>query len=458
VIDVPAQPAVVAERRGALPVSERRLLLASLDLVAVAVAFVAAFNVRTSVARDAGFYIPRLGTVIVCGLWLVAAQIADAYDLRTAVSTRATARVLLTALSMCFGGLLLTFLIVPYRITRPTLVLWLPFAAITLFAGRYLYRRIFAGSFFAGRIALVTSSEALETVWPEVSRNLGGLYRVVGLVDPSRADSGQRLRTVVEQRKVDQIVLGVRDEVSRDLFRDVLGCHDKGVTVRSLADLYEELTGRLLLDQLGHTWLMSLPMRSNTSRLYASVKRGVDVITGAVGLVLFAVILLPIATLIKLEDRGPVFHRQKRVGKYGHTFTLIKLRTMRASTEAALVWAEKADPRITLIGRVLRKLHIDELPQAWNVLVGDMSLVGPRPEQPHYVEELRQQIDFYNTRLTVRPGLTGWAQVNHGYGSGVDGARVKLSYDLYYVKHQSVSLDLLILARTFLAVLSLKGT
>jgi exopolysaccharide biosynthesis polyprenyl glycosylphosphotransferase len=457
VIDVPAQQAAAVERRGALPVSERRLILAALDLVAVSVAFIAAFNVRTAVVRESGFYVPRLGTVIVCGLYLVCAQVAGAYDMRAAVSTRGTLRVLGTSLSLCFGGLLLTFLIVPYRITRPTLVLWLPFAAVTLFAGRALYRRVFAGSFFAGRVALVTPGEALKTVWPEVSHNLGGMYRVVGLVDPAREDSGDRLRRLVADRKVDQIVLCVRDEVSRDLFRDLLACHDKGVTVRSLADLYEELTGRLLLDQLGHTWLMSLPMRNQTSRLYATAKRFVDVVTATLGLVALAAIILPVALLTKIADRGPVFYRQPRVGKFGHVFTLIKLRTMRTGQDDTLTWAEKVDPRVTRLGRVLRKLHLDELPQAWNVLRGDMSLVGPRPEQPHYVEELRKDIDFYSTRLTVRPGLTGWAQVNHGYGSGLDGARVKLSYDLYYVKRQSVSLDLLILARTFLAVLSLNG-
>jgi lipopolysaccharide/colanic/teichoic acid biosynthesis glycosyltransferase len=130
---------------------------------------------------------------------------------------------------------------------------------------------------------------------------------------------------------------------------------------------------------------------------------------------------------------------------------------MRHQPGEATAWTEAGDRRITLVGHLLRRLHVDELPQALAILRGQMSLIGPRPEQPQYVDRLRSEIDFYNTRLTVRPGLTGWAQVNHGYGSSVDDARVKLSYDLFYVKHQSLSLDLIIVARTFMAVLSLSG-
>jgi lipopolysaccharide/colanic/teichoic acid biosynthesis glycosyltransferase len=227
--------------------------------------------------------------------------------------------------------------------------------------------------------------------------------------------------------------------------------------VRSLADLYEELTGRLLLDQLGHAWLISLPMRSETSRVYSAAKRGVDVLAGLAGMLVLAAVFLPVAAVIKLEDRGPVFHRQPRVGKYGRIFQLSKLRTMRHDDDDATPWTEHGDARVTRIGRVVRKLHVDELPQMWSILRGEMSLIGPRPEQPQYVEKLQSEIYFYNTRLTVAPGLTGWAQVNYGYGAGVEGARVKLSYDLYYVKRQSLSLDLLIAARTVMAVLTLGG-
>jgi lipopolysaccharide/colanic/teichoic acid biosynthesis glycosyltransferase len=182
-----------------------------------------------------------------------------------------------------------------------------------------------------------------------------------------------------------------------------------------------------------------------------------DIAAASAGLLVLAV-LLPFAWLaIVVEDRGPLLYRQTRLGKYSRPFTILKLRTMRMTPETDQRQTDAGDHRITRVGAILRKLHIDELPQAWNILRGDMSVIGPRPEQPAYVALLQQSIDFYNTRLSVRPGLTGWAQVNSGYDDGVRGAHTKLSYDLYYIKRQSAALDLLILARTVFAVLSLGG-
>jgi lipopolysaccharide/colanic/teichoic acid biosynthesis glycosyltransferase len=348
------------------------------------------------------------------------------------------------------------FLIVPYQITRPTIIIWAPLAGVLVMAERLLYGRLLAASSPAARIALVADRDALTRVWPEVKGHIRGLYQVAAVVNPRREGCTQKLCEVVERREIGEVVLGLRDDIDRDLFRGILACHDAGIRVRSLADLYEELTGRLLLDQLGHSWLIGLPMRSQTSHLYAALKRSLDVLVAIPALILLGVLVLPLSVIIKL-DGGPVFHRQARIGKHGHPFTVVKLRTMRHHLIGPTTWTEAGDRRVTLVGRILRRVHLDELPQAWSILRGQMSLIGPRPEQPQYVERLRTEIDFYNTRLTVRPGLTGWAQVNCGYGSSVDDARVKLSYDLYYVKHQSLSLDLIILARTVMAVLSLSG-
>jgi lipopolysaccharide/colanic/teichoic acid biosynthesis glycosyltransferase len=280
-------------------------------------------------------------------------------------------------------------------------------------------------------------------------------YNVLGSVDPNGPDAVAKLQDLVGESTSTQIILGARDDIDRALFRALLGFHERGLAVRSLADIYEELTGRTLLDQLGHSWLMSLPMRSQTSRPYAAFKRCVDIVAGFFALLVLAIVIIPAGLLIKLTSRGPLFHRQRRIGKYGHVFQIVKLRTMRVSDSKQ--WTEQSDSRVTAVGRVLRRLHIDELPQGWNIIIGDMSIVGPRPEQPHYVDELRREIDFYNSRLVVRPGLTGWAQVNRGYSSGVSGARVKLSYDLYYIKNQSFTLDLLILVRTIFTIAALKG-
>jgi len=456
VTQTPLTLSVPAVRRRGMSIHERWLLLMGFDAVAVSLAFILAFNLRTAEVRHAGFYVPRLGTVVALGLWVISGTIVDVWNVRAASSMRLTLPRVSTALGLSLLGLLVVFLIVPYQITRPTIIIWAPLAGVLVMAERLLYGRLLAASSPAARIALVADRDALTRVWPEVKGHIRGLYQVAAVVNPRREGCTQKLCEVVERREIGEVVLGLRDDIDRDLFRGILACHDAGIRVRSLADLYEELTGRLLLDQLGHSWLIGLPMRSQTSHLYAALKRSLDVLVAIPALILLGVLVLPLSVIIKL-DGGPVFHRQARIGKHGHPFTVVKLRTMRHHLIGPTTWTEAGDRRVTLVGRILRRVHLDELPQAWSILRGQMSLIGPRPEQPQYVERLRTEIDFYNTRLTVRPGLTGWAQVNCGYGSSVDDARVKLSYDLYYVKHQSLSLDLIILARTVMAVLSLSG-
>jgi len=453
----PSVAAVPLTRRRGLLLSERRLLLASLDVVAVALAYVLAFNLRTAPVRHAGFYVPRSGTVIAVAVWLVAAQFTDAYNLRRAARVRTTLTAVGTTLTLSAAGMLVLFFAVPYRLTRPTILIWTVCAAVMVTGVRLAYRRSLASARLAQPIALVATPRVLETIWPDVRSEATNFYHVRQLIDPTRANAHDKLLSLVASGIVGEVVLGVRDDISRDLFASLLRCYDGGVRVRSLADLYEELTGRMLLDQLGHSWLTSLPMRSETSRLYSACKRSIDIAASLVGLAFLGLLLPWSALLIKL-DGGPLFYRQERVGKYGRIFRLTKLRTMRVSPDGDSHWTERRDARVTRIGALLRALHVDELPQMWNILRGDMSLIGPRPEQPQYVDSLSREIDFYSTRLTVRPGLTGWAQVNHGYGSGVDGARVKLSYDLYYVKRQSIALDLVIAARTIRAVLALKGS
>ena len=453
----PGLAAVAARPRRGLAVSERRLLLAAGDGLLVAVALVVAFNLRTAEARHLGIAVPRVAALITVVVWFIAAYLVDAYRLSSAVNLRATFGNVAASLGISAVGLLAVFFVSPYRITRPTLLIWLPLTAVLVLGWRLLYRRVFAHAIFAGSLLVVGNLRSFKTVWPDAQKAMKGLYRVVEVIDPNRPEGTAMISEMVEEGQVDEILLGVRGNVPRPLFRALLACYDRGVRVRSLADMYEELTGRLLLDQLGHSWLISLPMRSETSRLYAAFKRGTDLCAGAAGLLVLAIALPLVALAIKLEDQGPIFFSQERVGKYGRVFPTYKLRTMRAETATDQTQTQSGDQRITRVGGILRPLHLDELPQAWNIIRGDMSMVGPRPEQPAYVAMLQKSIDFYNTRLSVRPGLTGWAQVNFGYGDGVEGAREKLSYDLYYIKRQSPALDILILTRTLIAVLSLKG-
>ena len=452
-----AAPVIAGARRRGILVSERKLLLAGGDALLVAAALVLAFNLHSGPIQHAGLSIPWTGIVTVTAIWLAVSVMVDAYDLRAAVSVRGIFRVVATGIGLTTVVLLVVFFAVPYGVTRPTILIWLPLAAFTVVCWRLFYRRVFARAIFAGRIMLLADADTVERTWPEVDAQMAGLYRLVGTVDPDDPDSGTRLAVAAAHRDADLIVLGAHEDMPEALFASLVDCYDNGLVVRSLADIYEELTGRLLVDRLRQSWLLSLHQRSETSRLYALVKRLIDIAAGLVGVLLLLVAFPVVWVATKVEDRGPIFHRQVRLGQYGRPFEILKLRSMRVHPRQELHWTEEADDRITRVGAVLRRLHLDELPQAWNILRGDMSVVGPRPEQPQYVDELRDSIPYYNTRLSVRPGLTGWAQVNFGYGSGVDGARVKLSYDLYYIKRQSVALDMLIIARTVLAVATLKG-
>src|SRR6266851_4585991 len=435
---------------------ERRLLLAFVDGVAVALSFIIAFNLRSAEIRHEFFAIPGWPMVIVLLTWYVSAELVDGYRLVTTVNPRAAFSTAASALTLSFVALLGVFFIVPYRITRPTLLLWVPVAAALVLSWRTAYQRIFAQAIFAGNLLVIAEHRLFERVWAEAAASLPGLYRVLEVIEPERPDLAAHLAELVNGSIKADIVVDLGERASK-LLSSLVAFRERGMRVRLLTDLYEEMTGRLLIEQLDYAWVMSLPMRSEVSEIYAAFKRGLDISAGAAALVALAILFPFLALAIKLEDRGPVLYRQTRVGRYGQPFEILKLRTMSARSPGRERQTDTNDPRVTRVGRVLRRLHLDELPQAINILRGDMSLVGPRPEQPQHAALLRQGIDFYNLRLSVRPGLTGWAQVNFGYGAGVEGARKKLPYDLYYIRRQGFGLDLLILARTARTLLSLGG-
>jgi len=214
------------------------------------------------------------------------------------------------------------------------------------------------------------------------------------------------------------------------------------------------------VEYVGGHWNVVLPLEGiSPLNPYPLLKRMMDIMLSLIGLAMFGLMLPLLALAITLDSPGPLFYRQERVGRAGRLFMLTKLRTMVPDAEAQRgpLWAVAHDPRITRVGALLRRTRLDEVPQLLNVLAGEMSLVGPRPERPYFVERLQNSIPFYRTRLTVRPGLTGWAQVNYRYGSSEEDALVKLKYDLYYIRHQSILLDALILLRTVARVVRMQG-
>jgi len=274
----------------------------------------------------------------------------------------------------------------------------------------------------------------------------------------TRESVATHLLDIVKRQKVHRVIVAMPDRRNTIPMQELLDLRMQGVKIEEAASWLERISGKIEVDNLYPSWLVFGEgfRRSSTFRL---VRRLISVVIALVGLVI-ALPLCPLIMLaIRLDSKGPIFYRQRRVGKAGRTFDVIKFRTMRADAEAigGPQWAGNNDPRVTRIGRFLRSSRLDEIPQLWCVLKGEMAFVGPRPERPEFVEWLSKEIPYYGMRHMVRPGLTGWAQVKYKYGSTVEDAREKLQYDLFYIKNASIGLDLLIMFQTVKTVLLKRG-
>jgi sugar transferase (PEP-CTERM system associated) len=266
------------------------------------------------------------------------------------------------------------------------------------------------------------------------------------------------LLEVVNRQKVHRVIVAMPDRRNTIPMQELLDLRMQGVKIEEATSWLERISGKIEVENLYPSWMV-FGEGFRRSSLFRIVRRVVSIFISLVGLIL-ALPLLPLIMLaIRLDSQGPVLYRQTRVGKNGRTFHVVKFRTMRTDAEALSgpQWAGNNDPRVTRIGRFLRSSRLDEIPQLWCVLRGDMAFVGPRPERPEFVEWLSREIPYYNVRHMVRPGLTGWAQVKYKYGSTVEDAREKLQYDLFYIKNASIGLDLLIMFQTIKTVLLKRG-
>ena len=252
-----------------------------------------------------------------------------------------------------------------------------------------------------------------------------------------------------------EVVLALEERRNALPLKDLLRVKTTGVAVSDYSSFLERETGRIDLASVNPSWLIFSDGFASGRMISGMFKRAFDIVASLLLLTLAFPVIAATTIAIKLESQGPAFYRQRRVGLYGQGFDILKLRSMRQDAEVAgqAVWAERDDPRITRVGRFIRKVRIDELPQTWTVLKGEMSFVGPRPERPQFVDDLEQQLPFYAERHMVKPGITGWAQINYPYGASIEDARHKLEYDLYYAKNYSPFLDLLILLQTLRVVL-----
>ena len=274
----------------------------------------------------------------------------------------------------------------------------------------------------------------------------------------TRDSVAAHLMDIVHKQKVHRVIVAMPDRRGTIPMRELLDLRMQGVKIEEATTWLEKISGKIEVENLSPSWLVfGEGFRRSTA--FIMVRRVVSIIISLIGLIC-ALPLFPFIVLaIRLDSEGPVFYTQTRVGKAGRTFKVVKFRTMRQDAEAANgpQWADNNDPRVTRIGRFLRFSRLDEIPQLWCVLKGDMAFVGPRPERPEFIEQLSREIPYYGVRHMVRPGITGWAQVKYKYGSTVEDAREKLQYDLYYIKHVSIGLDLLIMFQTIKTVLLRRG-
>ena len=319
------------------------------------------------------------------------------------------------------------------------------------------------------RLLLVGTSAATVSLANELKARKDLGIEIVGFVDHtqrriSTADfevlgTLDDIPEIVRAQAVDRVVVSLSDARGRLPMDQLLQMKLDGVRFDHLASVYEECTGKIAVENLRPSWfIFSSGFRK--SRSLEAAKRAMDIMMSLIGIVLTAPIMLMVAALVRMTSPGPVVYQQQRVGKNGRVFTLYKFRSMRNDAEkhTGAVWATAGDTRVTPIGRFLRKARLDELPQFWNVLRGDMSFVGPRPERPEFVNELTRQIPFYGERHTVRPGLTGWAQVTFRYGATVEDSMEKLQCDLFYIKNLSIALDLFVILKTIQTVVLRRGT
>jgi sugar transferase (PEP-CTERM system associated) len=449
-----------------LLLAEAMLLFGGL-IVAVYVRLGAVDAEETLLQRN-GFYKAALATVF-C---LASFYLFDLYDFVVMHDRRELVLRLMQALGLAWVALALMFYAVPQvMIGRGVSFISLPLALLLMVAWRLAIHWVLGHPDLGERILIVGSGPfAIEIARETLGRPDAG-FRVVGFVDsdpelvgkslinPKVIGLTSELRSIVKKENIDRIVVAIGDRRGQFPTQELLRLSLSGdVSIEESASFYERLTGRVLLDMIRPSWLIfsSRGQRARINELTRVIMHRAIALIG--GLLSFPIVIVT-AILIKIDSRGPVLYKQERVGKNGRVFTLMKFRSMRVDAEKdGPVWAKTEDERMTRVGRIIRKIRVDEIPQFWSILRGDMNFVGPRPERPHFVAQLAQEIPFYEQRHLIPPGLTGWAQIKYPYGASIEDARQKLQYDLYYIKNQSLTLDATILFETIKTILFGRGT
>lgn len=398
----------------------------------------------------------------------------DSYEIHTASNWRKTLRAIAVAPLVGLMGYSLLFTINtdPNSLPRIAIGAFLVLASVLTLGWRAIYIRLYTSSGLMRRVLVVGAGKAGRTLVEAYRKLNPPPYLLIGFIDDDPAKrnksysgfavlgDSEHLFDLIEDYRISDVVVAINGEIKGETFQTILDVQERGVEVTRMPIMYEELTQRVPIEHLETDWVIrSFVDQVRVSGLYEFLKRSMDILGGFVGMLIFLLLLPFIAVAIITETGFPVFYSQPRLGKGAQTFSILKFRTMKQNAEAdgQPKVAEENDPRVTKVGNFLRKTRLDELPQFWTVLRGEMSLVGPRAERPELVAEYQKQIPFYRARLLVKPGLTGWAQINYGYVATIKETIVKLEYDLYYIKHRTINLDFSIVLRTIGTVLRRTG-
>ncbi len=451
----------------------KTLFLLTTELALTAAGLLLATGIRSFSFQEWWWFITlrenlsRFGLVVaICGLAL---YYCDVYDLR-ASNRRAVLFVsLMQALGLACVILAILYYLAPnLAIGRSVAVLATPMILVLILGWRVLQESL-ASLANKERLLILGTAGSGIALTKEICSRTDLNFKVVGFLDERGENIGKSLvnpgiigaaadvEAIARREKVGRIVISMADRRGTMPVRDLLHLRMAGIPVEDAHSLYERITGRILLERLSPSWLI-LSDGFRKSAFLLTTKRLMDIVISLIALVLALPLLLVTALAIFWEDGRPILFRQRRVGLNGTEFTIVKFRSMNKDADkGGAKWAVDGDSRITRVGRVIRKFRIDEIPQFWNVLRGEMSLVGPRPEQPYFCTLLDDKIPFFALRHTVRPGITGWAQIKYQYGASIDEAKSKLELDLFYIKHLSIMLDLAVIFETAKVMLVGRG-
>jgi exopolysaccharide biosynthesis polyprenyl glycosylphosphotransferase len=450
-----------------LAIRERKFLVYVSDLLVLLASLYLALGVLPDpvVDQDPRFSFTSWSALLLF-TWTVAARVLDLYDLRAL--TRAKRSILAAywaVISTTVFYLAVPYLSPPLLASRLSVAVFLGTCLFGLGAIRLMYSRLVSEVKYRRRAIIVGGGESAAAVHRLLVDEAAREYHLLGAIADDASGSllpvvGTTADVVQVARalNVDEVIVAEDEFYDSKLAAALIDLYGSGIQVVQMSELYEEITGRIPVAHIRNHWFAALPQRAGGGRPYEFVKFWVDFLAAAVAVVVLSPLFVAITLAIRIDSVGPVLIRQRRVGLLGRPFTLLKFRSMRADAELGEpIWAVRGDSRRTRVGKLLRRTRLDELPQLWNVLRGDMSLVGPRPERVEFVQSLQAQIPFYRARLLVRPGLTGWAQVRYDYAGSAEESLEKLQYDLYYVKHRSPFLDVVVALKTIGVVMRLRG-